>query len=242
MSRVDRPGEAGQTSTVHVVIIGEIAVCLVALARWLGEHHRIHVTGTLPIGERLSPGRAELAADVALVIGPSTAQIPSLIRDLRAATPGIRVVAVGSAWSDAAILDCVTAGALGLLGKNASPEQLVETLHSAGRAEAHFAADVAPVLRRHLAEADRADPRVTSLTVREREIAQMLALGLSNKEIAKKLSISVPTVKTHIHHVLQKLNVRRRAAVIGLLRPDPGLLPALAPAGPSDDLQVPPQP
>ena len=61
-------------------------------------------------------------------------------------------------------------------------------------------------------------PSLASLTAREREIVALIDEGLSNKEIAHDLSIEVTTVKNHVHNILEKLNVRRRADAAALMR------------------------
>jgi DNA-binding NarL/FixJ family response regulator len=57
-----------------------------------------------------------------------------------------------------------------------------------------------------------------ALTAREREILRLIDDGCSNKEIAQRLSIEVTTVKNHVHHILEKLGVRRRAEAAAALR------------------------
>ena len=68
-------------------------------------------------------------------------------------------------------------------------------------------------------EPSPADPRLEALTTREREIAGLVARGLRNKEIARRLSIAPSTVKDHVHHILQKTGLRNRAAIAAACRP-----------------------
>jgi DNA-binding NarL/FixJ family response regulator len=63
------------------------------------------------------------------------------------------------------------------------------------------------------------DPRLAALSPREREIAELIAGGFRNKEIASRLSIASSTVKDHVHHILQKTRLRNRAAVAAACRP-----------------------
>jgi DNA-binding NarL/FixJ family response regulator len=56
------------------------------------------------------------------------------------------------------------------------------------------------------------------LTAREQEVLHLLGEGLSNKEIGRRLCIELPTVKNHVHHVLEKLHVRRRAEAVAVVR------------------------
>ena len=60
-------------------------------------------------------------------------------------------------------------------------------------------------------------PVTTALTAREREVMQLIALGRSNKEIAARLSIRLPTVKNHVHHILEKLQLHRRGQVTAVV-------------------------
>ena len=59
---------------------------------------------------------------------------------------------------------------------------------------------------------------MSSLTVRERQVVQLIAEGLSNKEIATRLGIEVATVKNHVHNILEKLDVNRRSDAVARLR------------------------
>ena len=127
------------------------------------------------------------------------------------------------------------AGASGFLLKNVPPEDLL----SAIRAVASGDAVVAPSVTRRLldAMADRlpdprgstatgADTRLDRLTEREREVMLTVAQGLSNAEIAERLSVSEATVKTHVGRVLSKLNLRDRVQAVvlayqtGLVKPE----------------------
>ena len=79
--------------------------------------------------------------------------------------------------------------------------------------------------RRETVQTTRQRPPEAALTSREQHIIALIDRGLSNKEIARQLKISLPTVKNHVHNILEKLQVRRRGAAAALLREA-----ALAPA------------
>jgi DNA-binding NarL/FixJ family response regulator len=78
----------------------------------------------------------------------------------------------------------------------------------------------ATLLRRitSLAREDASAPGPPHLTSRERQVVHLLAQGLSNKEIAGRLQIELATVKNHVHHILGKLNARRRGEAVAMLR------------------------
>ncbi|GAA2830879.1 response regulator transcription factor [Kitasatospora paracochleata] len=121
--------------------------------------------------------------------------------------------------TDADILAAVEAGATGYLLKDAPPEEVAAAVHAAARGETVLAP---PVAARLLGRVRAGRP---SLSPRETEILQLLAEGLANRQISKRLFISEATVKTHLVHIYDKLGVDSRTSAIaagltaGLIRP-----------------------
>jgi DNA-binding NarL/FixJ family response regulator len=154
--------------------------------------------------------------------------------------PGAKLLILGIEQEDEGVLDFVEAGAHGYLLKGASAADLAAAIHDvhAGRTRCspRIAAAVLARIGRlgELGRADRADragrqPATSpqeALTGRELDILRLLAAGLSNKEIALDLSISLSTVKNHVHNLLVKLAVRRRREAIRFAY-EQGLLPDL---------------
>ncbi|MBV9773891.1 MAG: response regulator transcription factor [Gemmatimonadetes bacterium] len=135
--------------------------------------------------------------------------------------PGVRVVALGTEDSVEEILAALEAGASGYLTREAPLESLAETILAVARDEMPCSPRVAAALGRRVAalSAARAQPPLLALlTEREREILELIGEGLSNKEIARRLSIRVLTVKNHVHNLLHKLQVRRRGEAAARLR------------------------
>jgi DNA-binding NarL/FixJ family response regulator len=121
--------------------------------------------------------------------------------------------------TDADILAAVEAGATGYLLKDAPSEEVAAAVRAAARGETVLAP---PVAARLLGRVRAGRP---TLSPREAEILQLLALGLANRQISKRLFISEATVKTHLVHIYDKLGVDSRTAAIasgltsGLIRP-----------------------
>ncbi|MCC9307502.1 response regulator transcription factor [Kitasatospora sp. RB6PN24] len=121
--------------------------------------------------------------------------------------------------TDADILTAVEAGATGYLLKDTPPEELVAAVEAAARGETVLAP---PVAARLLGRVRDGRP---TLSPREAEILQLVAEGLPNRQISKRLFISEATVKTHLVHIFEKLDVDSRTAAIaaglaaGLIRP-----------------------
>ena len=130
---------------------------------------------------------------------------------------------------DRIVYDALAAGASGFLLKTAPPAQLVDAVRTVAAGDALLAPTVT---RRLIEEYVRRPPpggamtdRVGELTEREREVLTLIARGLSNSEIAGSLFVSGATVKTHVNHVLSKLDLRDRVQAVvfayehGLVRP-----------------------
>ena len=130
---------------------------------------------------------------------------------------------------DAYLFAALKAGASGFLLKNCPPEDLVQAIRLAAEGHALLAPEVTQrVIERSTAGHDRSeDPRIASLTERERDVLVAMARGLSNAEIAADLFVSGATVKSHVSHILTKLDARDRVQAViaahesGLMDPPP---------------------
>ncbi|HEX8745063.1 MAG TPA: response regulator transcription factor [Thermoleophilaceae bacterium] len=127
--------------------------------------------------------------------------------------PDILVVDPG----EATVVACSEAGVVGYLPRETTVAELVEALEQVATGEPPPIVET--LARWHSPRADRpAHSLLEDLTRREREVVELVRLGLSNKQIAERLFITVATVKSHVHSILGKLNLERRAEVAALLR------------------------
>jgi DNA-binding NarL/FixJ family response regulator len=137
----------------------------------------------------------------------------SAVPTIREAVPDALVVALGVAETEQNVVSCVDAGIHGYVSKDASLHDLVRTIESVARGEVVCSPRIVASLFRELA---RRGPGMSGdagirLTSRERQILDLIDQYLSNKEIARALHISVSTVKNHVHNILAKQQVHRRA-------------------------------
>ncbi len=160
---------------------------------------------------------ADDGADVLLVdVGCDPSAALGYIWEARDRWPQARLIAVGLEREDESVVDFIEAGAGGYVLRGSSPDDLVAAVHAAKQGLAPCAPRVvASVLARIAALSRHAGPApctadVEPLTLREREILGLLAAGLGNKEVGRRLRITVQTVKNHVHRVLEKLRVHRR--------------------------------
>jgi DNA-binding NarL/FixJ family response regulator len=156
------------------------------------------------------------------------------VRAIRAAGYTTKIVMLTISEDDDDLFDAIRAGANGYLLKNIRPEVLFDDLRGVVRGEAPIAPGIAHKLLDALREgpprhAATAAPREgeAALTRRETEILQLVAAGLSNKEIAGQLVITEGTVKNHVHNALEKLHLSNRTQAAaytvaqGLVAPPP---------------------
>jgi len=139
------------------------------------------------------------------------------VRAIRGAGFGTKIVMLTISEDDDDLFDAIRAGANGYLLKNIRPEVLFDDLRGVMRGEA----PIAPAIAHKLLDALRDGPPrpsaaagpgegETALTRRETEILQLVAGGLTNKEIANRLTITEGTVKNHVHNALEKLHLSNR--------------------------------
>jgi DNA-binding NarL/FixJ family response regulator len=133
----------------------------------------------------------------------------------------IHVVALGVPDDEESVFSCAEAGVSSYVPRESSILGLLACLEATWRNELCCSPRIARSLFRRLgagASARETPLQPWNLTVQERKIAKQLNRGLSNKEIAQELSISVSTVKNHVHHLLEKLQVHRRGEAAATLR------------------------
>lgn len=167
--------------------------------------------------------------DVVLIDAASDPKVAlARTREARERWPEAKRVVLSLDREDETVVDFIEAGAQGYVLKGASPGGLVEVIRAVHEDRTPCSpAVVASVLARIAAlEGMRIDPAPRSfepLTLREREVLGLLAAGLGNKEVGRRLCITVQTVKNHVHRILEKLQVHRRREAVRLAY-DLGLL------------------
>src|SRR5207244_11279727 len=132
-----------------------------------------------------------------------------------------RVVMLTTFDMDEYVDDALRAGASGFLLKDVPPEQLVAGIRAVAQGDALLAPSITrrvieEFVRRPPSSVQTMPPEVDELTARELEVLKLVARGLSNAEIAKELFVSETTVKTHVAHVLMKLQLRDRVQAVVL--------------------------
>lgn len=212
-----------------MLIIGDIRLFREGLQQLLRDEEGVAVLGSAANVNDGVPLIHELGPDIVL-FHDSSAQGTHHIRTILASTPWVRIVALAVSESEAEVIHHAEAGVAGCVGPDAGRSHLVAGIARAARGEVVFSPKmVAFLLRRVVMAASERRPVSLSLklTSRELEILSLIREGLSNKEIARRLSVQLSTVKNHVHNSLEKLGVRRREEAAALITSsDPVPLPA----------------
>jgi two-component system, NarL family, nitrate/nitrite response regulator NarL len=211
-----------RSPVIRVLAISGICLYREGLAAMLGRTGAVDVVGSAAdVGEGLELWRAQEEPPDLILLDTIAADAERQIRILLAELPGVPVLALTVPNRESEILTVAEAGIAGFVTSDASVGDLVAAIESVARGEALCSPSVAAALLRRLSSLARARPvpdPAGPLTIREREILELIDEGLSNKQIAQHLRIELSTVKNHVHHILVKLGVDRRTEAAARLR------------------------
>lgn len=216
--------------SIRVVIVDDQTLVRVGFRMILDAQDDVDVVGEAADGGEAVALVRDTSPDVVLmdVRMPSVDGIEATRRIVDSGSPA-RIVILTTYDIDEYVFAALRAGASGFMLKDVRPAELVEGVRVVARGDALLAASVTRRLLDHFVRAlpDPAEPlpALEQLTGRELDVLRLVAAALSNSEIAERLYVSEPTVKTHVSAVLRKLGLRDRvqAAVyayeVGLVRP-----------------------
>ncbi|MBV9799576.1 MAG: response regulator transcription factor [Solirubrobacterales bacterium] len=205
---------------IRVLIVDDHAVVREGLRTFLELQDDVEVIAEAADGEEAVESAQKLRPDVILMdlVMPKLDGVAAM-RRLHDLLPDARVIVLTSFLDEDRLLPAIQAGAAGYLLKNAEPAELARAIRAAHAGEAIIDPTAAARLVRAIADVptpSASDP--DRLTRREHEVLELIARGQSNKRIAFALGISEKTVKTHVGHVLAKLDVtdRTQAALLAV--------------------------
>ena len=199
----------------QALIISEIRFLCEGLAEILGRVQGIHVCGQVATLAKALAHVATNSPDIILL----DAAFPggtSAVAPLAAASPAALIIALALAETEAAVVSWAEAGVAGYIPNTASAAEVVAMIEQISRGEQPCPSRVAGSLLRRIATGRPipAQPVIPVLTRRETQILRLIGDGLSNKDIARRLGITLGTTKSHVHNVLGKLSFQRRSQVI----------------------------
>ena len=208
--------------SLSVLIVDDQALVRAGFRMILDAEEDIDVAGEAADGVDAVAEAQRLRPDV-ILMDVRMPQVDGIEATRRVLADGLdtKVVMLTTFDMDEYVYDALRAGASGFLLKDVPPEQLVAGIRAVARGDALLAPSVTrrvieEFVRRPPSSARTMPPEVEELTARELEVLKLVAKGMSNTEIAQELYVSETTVKTHVAHVLTKLNVRDRVQAVVL--------------------------
>ncbi|MFF5515276.1 response regulator transcription factor [Streptomyces coeruleorubidus] len=225
--------ERAERKPARVVVADDQTVVREGIVMLLGLLPGIEVVGAAGDGEEAVRLVAEVAPDVVLMdLRMPRCDGVEATRRIRAEYPGTEVVVLTTYADDESLFPALAAGARGYLTKDADGDEIVRAVHSVLSGDAGLSPSIQRRLLERLAatEARPAAPPEApdGLTVRETEVLLLIAEGLNNQEIGRRLHVSTATVKTHINNLFAKTGLKDRAQAVryaygkGLVRPPAG--------------------
>src|SRR3954454_2080061 len=208
-------------SAIRLLLAHEDGLARAGLRALLEREPDVTVVGEVSRGDDAVAVAGELRPDIVLI----GLQLPGLdalqaTRLLVAGGACPQVLILGSAGSDEELFGALHAGASGFVVNETKPAELLHAIRSVSEAQAVWSPSVARRLVDDLAShPDRHRPipeRLEELTARAREVMGLVAIGLTNREIAERLVVSPATAKTHVSRAMLKLHARDRAQLVVL--------------------------
>ena len=197
----------------RLLIVGGVGLYREALAGSLRRDERFEVVAVAAGVEEALEVLEHVEADV-LLVDTRTSEGADAVRVLAAAAPEVKLVALDVPEVEHEVIAVAEAGASAYVTPDGSMEDLASVVQRVERGEVLCSPGMTAGLFRRmavLARERRLDPIEEKLTARELDVLRLIEEGLSNKQIAAELSIELPTVKNHVHRILEKLHVHRRS-------------------------------
>jgi DNA-binding NarL/FixJ family response regulator len=218
--------------SIRVLLVDDQQLVRTGFRMILADEEGIEVVGEASNGQEAVDAASSLGPDVVVmdIRMPVLDGVEATRRLLGEADAGPRVLILTTFDADEHVVEALRAGASGFLLKDVPPPDFVRAIRIVAAGEALIAPSVTRRLLDRFAKlsvpADETyGERLRALTERERDVLKLVAQGLSNREIAERLVLAEPTVKTHVSHLLLKLDLRDRAQLVvlayevGIVRP-----------------------
>jgi NarL family two-component system response regulator LiaR len=196
---------------IRVLIADDHAIVREGLQALIISEPGIEIVGQAADGVEAVRLARTLQPDVILLdlIMPHKGGLEAIV-EIKQDNPDARILVLTSFAEDDKVFPAIKAGALGYLLKDSLPHELLQAIRDTYRGESSLHPAIARKLVQELNKPSNLPPAAEPLTGRELEVLKLVALGLSNQEIADKLAIGERTARTHVVNILSKLHLANR--------------------------------
>jgi DNA-binding NarL/FixJ family response regulator len=203
---------------VSIMIVDDHTLIRETWSFLLGKNENFDVVAECGDGERAIELARDKRPDVVLLdINMAPMSGFDVLKMIRKYSPGSKIIGVSMHSQPAYAKKMLRLGAKGYVTKNSPRQEMLEAISEVSNNHVYICQEVKNILSDQLLNNDQVNPDINNLSDREMQIVRALKEGLSSKEIASELSISLKTVEVHRHNILKKLKLKNTVSLINFI-------------------------
>ena len=203
---------------ISIMIVDDHTLIRETWSFLLGKNENFDVVAECGEGERAVELARDKRPDVVLLdINMAPMSGFDVLKMIRKYSPGSKIIGVSMHSQPAYAKKMLRLGAKGYVTKNSPRQEMLEAISEVSNNHVYICQEVKNILSDQLLNGDQANPDINNLSDREMQIVRALKEGLSSKEIASELNISLKTVEVHRHNILKKLKLKNTVSLINFI-------------------------
>jgi DNA-binding NarL/FixJ family response regulator len=203
---------------VSIMIVDDHTLIRETWSFLLGKNDNFDVVAECGDGERAVELARDKRPDIVLLdINMAPMSGFEVLKMIRKYSPGSKIIGVSMHSQPAYAKKMLRLGAKGYVTKNSPRQEMLEAISEVSNNQVYICQEVKNILSEQMLNGDQMNPDINNLSDREMQIVRALKEGLSSKEIATSLNISLKTVEVHRHNILKKLKLKNTVSLINFI-------------------------
>jgi len=203
---------------VSIMIVDDHTLIRETWSFLLGKNENFEVVAECGEGERAVELARDKRPDIVLLdINMAPMNGFEVLKMIRKYSPGSKIIGVSMHSQPAYAKKMLRLGAKGYVTKNSPRQEMLEAIAEVSNNQVYICQEVKNILSEQMLNGDQVNPDINNLSDREMQIVRALKEGLSSKEIASELNISLKTVEVHRHNILKKLKLKNTVSLINFI-------------------------
>jgi two-component system, NarL family, invasion response regulator UvrY len=203
---------------ISIMIVDDHTLIRETWSFLLGKNENFDVVAECGDGERAIELARDKRPDVVLLdINMAPMSGFDVLKMIRKYSPSSKIIGVSMHSQPAYAKKMLRLGAKGYVTKNSPRQEMLEAIAEVSKNQVYVCQEVKNILSEQMLNGDQVNPDINNLSDREMQIVRALKEGLSSKEIASELSISLKTVEVHRHNILKKLKLKNTVSLINFI-------------------------